>query len=67
MQQEPGTYNVIIKDANIDPAEADVRLGKAFDMLFDEILARRRRQKKNHNSAADNAVDAVLNERSSQS
>ena len=66
MKQEPGTYNVIIKDANIDSAEADVCLGKAFDILFDELLARRRRRKPKHNGESDDAVAAVLNEIRSQ-
>ncbi len=51
--KEPFPYTVIVKAATMDKTESTIRLGKAFDGLFDEVVSRQHRKKRERTDAGE--------------
>lgn len=45
MPKEPGEYRVMSESVRTDPSEVDIRLGKAFVIVFEEVFKAPRRRR----------------------
>ncbi len=46
--KQAGGYKVVVKPDKVDSAESDIRIGKAFGCVFEEIFKWRKRKRDNN-------------------